>query len=292
MAEARREIVTALKYHRAAMKKAAAAAAAATSTGTSPQSPVEESSPVRSQEGKIKPRKIPKSSTTAERNRETPQSNFKCYNNNNLKNLCYDPSMMMMMNCSLPSWSSVEGNNNIVDIVLPEQTLGLNLNLQDFKNLDANLFSNSSVSVSGSTSTSIGRDQEQEGGGGGGGMHVAVGEEEMAEMRTIGEKHEMEWSDKMSMVKSAWWLRFMKMGKKQEEEDQEDQLEGFGYGYGDPFDQILEFPDWMNNGNENCFEEEQLMLNDYSQFFHHDHPSALPCMDIGEFEGMDGEWLA
>lgn len=72
-----------------------------------------------------------------------------------------------------------------------------------------------------------------------------------------------------------------RLGKKEEEEEEE--------GFGDPFHQILEFPDWMNNGNESCFQEQ--LLNDY-QFFHHDHPSALPCMDIGEFEGMDGEWLA
>ncbi|XP_023546423.1 uncharacterized protein LOC111805835 isoform X1 [Cucurbita pepo subsp. pepo] len=297
MAEARREIVTALKYHRAAMKKA--------EQELQPQTPLDPS-PARSHEAKIRPRKILKSSSIDRNRVYDSQTNFNTNSNNyyNLKNLSnYDPSM----NCSFPIWSlnsqSMEGDN-MMSIVLPEQTLGLNLNLQDFNNLEMNLFSNgNSVSVSGSgsgsgssssssPSLSIETDQEApnwtsesntSGGGSGGGLHVAVGEEEMAEIRSIGDKHEMEWSDKMNLVKSAWWLRFMKIGKKEEE--------GIGFGFGDEFDQILEFPDWMNNGNETCFQEQ--LLNDYCSNDHDDHPSsALPCMDIGEFEGMDGEWLA
>lgn len=314
MAEARREIVTALKFHRAAMKKAAAVAGE--QPQQQPQTPPE--TPARCQEGRIKPRKIPKSYQAPSSSTEKiiipanyPRNNF-AYDSNQ-KNFCY-PSFPSN---SFP-WSPFQINSQSVadnlDIALPEQTLGLNLNFHDFSNLDANLFANGTVSASSSSSSpslSIAIDQEAPhsisaasdaiesnigansgsggggggggdggGGGGGGGLHVAVGEEEMAEIRSIGEKHEMEWSDKMNLVKSAWWLRFMKMGKAEEEEEEEEGAGGGGGGgegfqFRHPFDQILEFPDWMNNGNERCFEEQ--LLNDYCshdyQFF---HDPALP----------------
>ncbi|KAF2304250.1 hypothetical protein GH714_028867 [Hevea brasiliensis] len=115
---------------------------------------------------------------------------------------------------------------------------------------------------------------------GGGGLHQVMDDEEMAEIRSIGEQHQMEWSDTMNLVTSAWWFKFLKTMDAGPEAKTEDD------GY-DPFDQLMEFPAWLN-ASDGCLEQH---FDDYcSQDYYH-YP-ALPCMDIGEIEGMDGEWLA
>ncbi|KAK9946789.1 hypothetical protein M0R45_012234 [Rubus argutus] len=108
---------------------------------------------------------------------------------------------------------------------------------------------------------------------GGEGLHAAMDDEEMAEIRSIGEQHQMEWNDTMNLVTSAWWFKFL-----QAEDDD---------GYHLPFDEAMEFPAWLN-ANEGSFQQH---LNDYYSADYFQDP-ALPCMDIGEFEGFDGEWLA
>lgn len=41
-------------------------------------------------------------------------------------------------------------------------------------------------------------------------LHPAMSEEEMAEIRSIGEQHGVEWSDRLSMAESAWWCSFLR----------------------------------------------------------------------------------
>ncbi|KAG6433220.1 hypothetical protein SASPL_104828 [Salvia splendens] len=52
-----------------------------------------------------------------------------------------------------------------------------------------------------------------------------------------------------------------------------------------PFDEVKEFPAWLI-ANESCLEVQHLHHPDFLQ------GSVLPCMEIEEIEGMDGDWLA
>ncbi|KAL2544706.1 uncharacterized protein Fot_13939 [Forsythia ovata] len=108
-------------------------------------------------------------------------------------------------------------------------------------------------------------------------LHPAMDDKEMAEIRSIGEQHQMEWNDTMNLVTSAWWFKFLKAMEISPEEKTED------YGLFSPFDEVMEFPAWLN-ANESC-------LNDYCSDDYLQDP-ALPCMEIEEIEGMDGDWLA
>ncbi|GLJ38489.1 hypothetical protein SUGI_0784300 [Cryptomeria japonica] len=40
--------------------------------------------------------------------------------------------------------------------------------------------------------------------------HVEMDEEELAEIRSLGEQHEMEWSDSVNLATSTWWFKFLK----------------------------------------------------------------------------------
>ncbi|KAG6770438.1 hypothetical protein POTOM_026120 [Populus tomentosa] len=112
---------------------------------------------------------------------------------------------------------------------------------------------------------------------GGAGLHQVMDDEEMAEIRSIGEQHQMEWNDTMNLVTSAWWFKFMKTM----ELDPEVKTEDDGCH---PFEQVMEFPAWLNANDQQHFNDH------FSQDYFQD--AALPCMDIEEIEGIDGEWLA
>ncbi|KAL5559576.1 hypothetical protein UlMin_035787 [Ulmus minor] len=317
MAEARREIVTALKFHRATMKQASEQ-----QQQQQQQQQQEQPQPVRPSqlpcfelEGKIKSR----------RNHRIYPSNTENYSNYlenmSYSNFSYQPppptpfSWPVSPICTLP----IDENLNFP---LPNQTLGLNLNFQDFNNIDTSLFHNSNspsfYSTSASTSSSssspasssspcvsVPTDQEIPSSAAisqmevelpaaadvidcsattssGGGMHAAMDDEEMAEIRSIGEQHQMEWNDTMNLVTSAWWFKFLKgMELGCPDVNSED------YDVFHPFDDAMKFPAWLNP-NESCFKQhfDDYCLDDYFQ------APALPSMEIGEIEGMDGEWLA
>lgn len=312
MAEARREIVTALKFHRAAMKQASEQQQQHQEPEQQPQLQqlLPQPHPYSEQEGMIKSRRNP---------RIYPSNSA-----NYLETLPYSSNFSHQYS-SVPnqfSWSSASRippppvYENFDFTALPSQTLGLNLNFQDFNNINTTLYHNSnsppfystsgsvsfsasasSPSSSSSPSLSIATDHELPGSSaavshmemeapavadttdsgittsGGEGLHAAMDDEEMAEIRSIGEQHQMEWNDTMNLVTSAWWFKFL-----QAEDDD---------GYHLPFDEAMEFPAWLN-ANEGSFQQH---LNDYYSADYFQDP-ALPCMDIGEFEGFDGEWLA
>ncbi|XP_024930399.3 uncharacterized protein LOC107420164 isoform X1 [Ziziphus jujuba] len=340
MAEARREIVTALKFHRAAMKQASEQQQG--QQQQQPQSPSMQpaQNPCAEQEsGRMKSRRNPRIYPSA-------TSNFSNY----LENLSYTPNFPHHHHHPSPNPFALSASPittlpvaENLNFTLPNQTLGLNLNFHDFNNIDTSLYHNSSSSsnnnnnnlsfYSTSTSNSVSSpssssspticaavDQEVPGSGsgaaiqmevgppvvgdglessatttsGGGGLHAAMDDEEMAEIRSIGEQHQMEWNDTMNLVTSAWWFKFLNTmelgGPNMKSEDDDD------YGY-HPFDEVMEFPSWLSaNENETCFQHH---FDDYCPEDYFQNP-ALPChcnfvkhsMDIGEFEGMDGEWLA
>ncbi|KAI4380304.1 hypothetical protein MLD38_006509 [Melastoma candidum] len=178
--------------------------------------------------------------------------------------------------------------------VLLNQPLGLNLNLQEFDNINTSLFrlydipsslySTDSSPVS-SSNANTQSDMESFSNGGAGKHHMATDDKEITEIRSIGEQHQMEWNDKMNLATSACWFNFLKeMNMEPQVLETED-----GSGY-QPFDQAveLEFPAWLNSAN-NCSQQhfdDCCLSQDYFQ------DTALPGMEIGEFEAIDEAWLS
>ncbi|CAI9094546.1 OLC1v1030306C1 [Oldenlandia corymbosa var. corymbosa] len=308
MAEARREIVTALKCHRAAMKQQQQQQQhhhhhkETELQQQPPLQPIQQLAP--EQEGKAKSRRNPRIYASQIPNNFTnyvdnsPCSAFVCPPNNH-------PSPYPW---SLPPVAPPLLPENL-NFALPNQTLGLNLNLQDFNKLDSCFYqtmsnpSNFSATSSSSTSSSpplsaevpcndavisqevvpplISANAESSMMNyGDSDLHHAVDDKEMAEIRSIGEQHQMEWNDTLNLVTSACWFKFLKAM----EIDPEEKAEEFGHH---PFDEVMEFPSWLN-ANESCLEQH---LSDYCTDDYMQDP-ALPCMEIEEIEGMDGEWLS
>ncbi|PIN12520.1 hypothetical protein CDL12_14857 [Handroanthus impetiginosus] len=292
MAEARREIVTALKFHRAAMKQASEKQQQQQMESKPEIQPFESSSHQLSleQEARLKSRRNPR----------IYASNSQICGNfptSYLDNFSYSPGF-----CSPYSWPIspiapppplIQENLNFA---LPTQPLGLNLNLQDFNNLDTTTFhystnpspiySSSSPSTSSATTeeipcmgaqTSVVAEVAEFADSG---LHPAMDDKEIAEIRSIGEQYQMEWNDTLNLVNSAWWFKFLKT---MEIGPGNQKAEDF---VSSPFDEVMEFPAWLN-ANESCLEH----VNDFCSDNYFQEP-ALPCMDIEEIEGMDGDWLA
>nr|GMD83799.1 myb-like protein P [Ipomoea batatas] len=149
---------------------------------------------------------------------------------------------------------------------LPNQTLGLNLNLHDFNNLDTTpYFSNNNPPIYPSYSyfpiedihctglsgvcpmvdkVNTGLINEPDSG-----LYPVMDDKEMAEMRSIGEQHQMEWNDTLNFVTSAWWFKFLKTMEIGPGEEQN----GEDYGCY-PFHEVMEFPAWLN-ANESCLSD-------------------------------------
>lgn len=112
----------------------------------------------------------------------------------------------------------------------------------------------------------------------------------MAEIRSIGEKHQIEWDDTLNLVKSAWWLTFLKTvefgnnKEMKEEEERDNSNNGDEYH---PFGEFMEFPAWLN-ANESFLQQhlDDCCPEEYWK------DTTLPWMDIGDIDGMDDEWLS
>ncbi|XP_076898501.1 protein AAL-toxin resistant 7-like [Bidens hawaiensis] len=220
MAEARREIVTALKFHRASMKQqeAATATAAVAAASNNHQSPPQSSF---NQERKTKTRPIlslhPPDTTTITANPYWPMFTF-----------APPPP---------PLPPSYLDNHNFI---LPSQPLGLNLNFQSFANLDTDIYHKPlSVYSSSSTSSSTPSSTSSPAFSGPPGnpnsstnLHQAMNADVMQETKSSGEQDQIE-----------WWCNFYK--SMEIEVNQEDK-----------YDQNMEFPPWLINANESsCLQQ-------------------------------------
>ncbi|XP_057810534.1 formin-like protein 20 [Salvia miltiorrhiza] len=199
MAEARREIVTALKLHRAAMKQ---------------------------QNQQIQPQPDQKSRRNPRIYASIADANFAQGNSPYYFSSCPAPPPPP------PPPPFLEN----LDLALPSQALGLNLNLHDFITASSSsIYSSSSPSTSSSPPPPA------------------------AAAAETGRGFE--------------FLNCVEIGGEDEREEEV---------VSSPFDEVMEFPAWLN-ANESCLQ-------------HVDHfcaqDSVLPCMDIEEIEGMDGDWLA
>lgn len=259
MAEARKEIVTALKFHRAAMKQASERQQQQQQQMESmSETQLFESSSHQlslEQEAKLKSRRNPRIYAS---NSSIPDTFPTSY----LDNFPYSSGF-----CSPYSWSMspiappppVQENLNFS---LPSQTLGLNLNLQDFNNLDStfqrntypsSIYSSSSPSTSSSPLSAATEETPCMGAPaevaefGDSGLHAVMDDKEIAEIRSIGDQYQMEWNDTLNLVNSAWWFKFVKaMEITPENQRGEDFVTC-------PFDEVMEFPAWLNtNANDYC----------------------------------------
>lgn len=251
MAEARREIVTALKFHRAAMKQA------------------------NEQQQHEQPPPPPSSNS----NPNIYQQNQPTFSN---------PSFTPFTYPSLPwSYSTLAPLPDIPDnlnLPLPNTPLGLNLNFQAFTNIDTPLYnsntlkdppllplsphSSSSSSYSYSSPSVFGMEAleaqtvalgacdpnidlgDQK-------LHLAMDEKEMAEIRSIGEKHDIEWNDTVNLVTSAWWSKFL------ETMEGEDSMEVGGF---QTFEEAVDIPSWLKDvsaGDANASHLLMQHLDDY-----------------------------
>ncbi|GFQ07477.1 hypothetical protein PHJA_002891800 [Phtheirospermum japonicum] len=290
MAEARREIVTALKFHRASMKQASDNKQEQQQSESRPEiQPASSHHLSSSKEAKLKSRRNPRiyASTSSFPNN---------YPTNYPDNFPYSSGF-----CSPYSWPvppitpPPQLFQENLNFTLPSQTLGLNLNLQDFNYFDSAAFhcgANPSSIYSSSTSSSplsattdeipfVGPPisvASEVADFGDSGLHHAMDDKEMAEIRSIGEQYQMEWNDTLNLVNSAWWFKFLK-AMELSPEDQKDGEDFMNY----PFDEVVEFPAWLNANEER--------VNDFCSGNYVQDPD-LPCMDIEEIDGMDGDWLA
>ncbi|KAG0501850.1 hypothetical protein HPP92_001922 [Vanilla planifolia] len=207
MAEARREIVTALKFHRAAMKQA-------TEQHKQEDQLLQKPTP---------PPPIPQASTQSE----------------DLKNDLVVDSFITPIVCPFsqfshcsPSWICPQITPiplyDTLNLPLPDQPLGLSLNYQAFPNIATSLVSNSSKthfpqpplvpSPPHSTSSQSSSESflspvtvslEARPNPPDPTLHPAMGDEEMAEIRLISEKHDVEWNDEVNWMTAARWSKFL-----------------------------------------------------------------------------------
>ncbi|XP_042031958.1 uncharacterized protein LOC121778641 isoform X1 [Salvia splendens] len=287
MAEARREIVTALKYHRAAMKKATERQQQQQQMEITSQTQVFGSSSHQfslEQEDILKFRRNPRFYAS---NSSIPDKFPSSYHDNFSQSPGFSsPYSWSISPIAPPPLPLVQENFNFT---LPSQTLGLNLNLQDFNNLDStflcstnhsSIYSSSSPSTSSSPLSATTEEIPCMGPPasaaefGDPGLHAVMDDKEIAEIRSIGDQYQMEWDDTLNLVNSAWWLKFLKA---MEITPENQSVQDF------PFDDVMEFPAWLN-ANDGCLQD----VNSDNYF----EDPALPCMDIGEIEGMGGDWLA
>ncbi|KAL5698345.1 hypothetical protein ACHQM5_029395 [Ranunculus cassubicifolius] len=303
MAEARREIVTALKFHRASMKQA------------SEQQQLQSQSKLQPNSLQSSPPPTPQSFHDQIYQTNTTQNNFPRYQENQSISpfSCPPPNPFSWPRSSVSSIPIAEN----INFPLPNQPLGLNLNFHDF-NLDSipyhynndnpSIYSYSSQTSSSSHTMSsieeedhshthphsimnmISPEESQtqmmanptDSGDTTGGLQTSICDNDMAEIRSLGEQHQVEWNDTVNIVDSAWWFKFASTMDEMKE-NKGDEEEGFNV-----FDEVMEFPDWMN-ANESSFLQQQLDSNSLEDYL---EQPALPCMVIEEIDGMDGEWLA
>ncbi|KAK1414122.1 hypothetical protein QVD17_29863 [Tagetes erecta] len=130
--------------------------------------------------------------------------------------------------------AEAEAASDLHSITLPNQTLGLNLNFQDFENLQSsNSFissSSSSSSLLSSTSSSAVMSRDD--------LHHAMDEDEIEKIKCLSEQYQMEWNDTMNVLMSTWWFEFLNTNI-----EIEPQGDNFDFEF-DVFDQVMEVPPW------------------------------------------------
>ncbi|ERN05534.1 uncharacterized protein LOC18433715 [Amborella trichopoda] len=322
MAEARREIVTALKFHRAAMKQ------------QNINSSQDSTAPLSSEtNNKIKSRRNPRIYPSSTSFPDYPIFSSSCSSlSSSTPCSSFSPSLSTSPPCFPWVSPTLCAPLTCNELPLPQQTLGLNLNLQQcynsfYCNNNPSIYSDpSSVFFNGvsetlqiidsspetlfsppvssdfsnfetppenpnpNSSTPL-RPSETVS------FHSAMDDAGMAEIRSIGERHEMEWNDTMNLVHSAWWLKFLnnlESGHENHGSSCNSSCSRNNRGEYELFEELMDIPAWLQDNAEHlgissvegcCLNH----LSDASDGFLQD--TTLPSMDLGEVEGLDGGWL-
>ncbi|KAG2299988.1 hypothetical protein Bca52824_036460 [Brassica carinata] len=216
MAEARREIVTALKQHRASMRQAA---------------------------------KIP----------PPPPQNL------------FSPPPPPPPPPDPFSWC-----NPHLNLLLPNQPLGLNLNFHDFNDFIQTSSSSSSSTSSSSSSSTIQN------------THIYSSPSPPPPTFATASDPAPHRLPVDNVGTSAWWSELMMKTAETEMVKSEEQVVVVEDDVFPKFNDVMEFPSWLNPTDEELFHPYDLTTH-YSS----SHNPPLSCMDIKEIEGMDGDdWLA
>ncbi|KAL6648013.1 hypothetical protein ACP70R_012237 [Stipagrostis hirtigluma subsp. patula] len=304
MAEARREIVTALKIHRASMRQA---------KEHQQQQQLMQLQLQQQQEVHV----VQEQSQAATR-ASAPMS-YASYSdylyNSPFAHFSAPSSYSSPINYHTPVAPMVNSEHNLDHclVPLPAQPLGLNLNFQGFNSVvgddtknstssfdppllqpspasSYSVYSSPSVTMAShdlsaitTENTSLVADAS---------LHRVLDDEEMAAIYSIGEQHDIEWSDTMNLVTSAWWSKLLESieGRGSSTVEQE-----AGRAASTMEDPLVDMTDWFSDSlgqgptKESNSNVPGMHLNDY---YHQDEDVSLPRMDIGEIEGWDAEWFS
>ncbi|CAN6289187.1 unnamed protein product [Urochloa humidicola] len=309
MAEARREIVTALKIHRASMRQ----------VKEQQQQQQQQQQLMQLQLQQQQEVHLLQEQSQAATRASAPMSYANSYSdylyNSPFSHFTSASSYSSPLTYQTPAAPLVNSEHNFDHLVpLPAQPLGLNLSFQGFNSFVGDDTKNSacsfdppllqpsptsSYSVYSSPSvtmashdlsaatmenTSLAADAS---------LHRVLDDEEMAAIYSIGEQHDIEWSDTMSLVTSAWWSKLL--------ESIEDKGNGTGGqeaggAANTTEDPLVDTPGWFGDNLGHEANEESSsnnvpgmhLMNNY----HQNVDVSLPGMDIGEIEGWDAEWFS
>ncbi|KAJ8501204.1 hypothetical protein OPV22_011756 [Ensete ventricosum] len=283
MAEARREIVTALKLHRATMKQA--------NEQQQQQQQQQQQNPSPSPTLELSPavlEELQQEMNEYRRNSRiyTPNYTFPNYAHNTKLSPFTYPSFSWIY----PPITRLSVSDDL-NSPFPNQPLGLNLNLQSFNNNDESFCNNlsrkpsiqpSSCSNSPATimssikipcisniscqASGVPLDPAPVS------LHPMMDDDEIAEIRLIGEQHDMEWNDKMNLMTSAWWSKYLKNMEDGLCEKEDPDEAGFQM-----FDEVFNMPSWLSNegdAKESCLFQPH-MNSDYNEDAYM-HDSAFP----------------
>lgn len=290
MAEARREIVTALKFHRAAMKQA---------NEQQQQNPPNHDplpSPSLEPNERMKSRRSPRIYPSNTHHPTTPSTFSNYLNNTSLTPFFHPPPPPATpFQWVSPPVAPLPLCDNL-NFTLPNQPLGLNLNFHDFNNIDTTFYqynnnhhhqsiytsypSSSSSSMSSSSTSSPSPslsctealsivDPPPNGS-----YHSTMDDEEMAKIRSIGDQHDMEWNDTLNLVTSARWFKFLKtMDSCPESNEERGDEEGFRW-----FDEVMDVPAWLTAGVVGDPSESYFLEQHLDDFYSEDmmQDAALP----------------
>uniref|UniRef100_A0ACD5Y823 Uncharacterized protein n=1 Tax=Avena sativa TaxID=4498 RepID=A0ACD5Y823_AVESA len=123
-------------------------------------------------------------------------------------------------------------------------------------------------------------------------LHRVLDEQEMAAIYSIGQQHDVEWSDTVNLVTSAWWSKLL------------ESIEGGGEGTSNTVNAGVEDAsstathtlDWFcgdvlgHQGTKGSDGGSDVLGVHRSD--HYGEDVSLPRMDIGEIQGWDAEWFS
>ncbi|KAL6878218.1 hypothetical protein ACP4OV_012388 [Aristida adscensionis] len=305
MAEARREIVTALKIHRASMRHA-----------KEQEQQQQQFMQLQLQQQEVQ---IMQEQSQAATQASVPMS-YGSYSSDYLYN---SPFPHFSAPCSYsspltyhtPAAPLVNPEHDLDHMVaLPSQPLGLNLSFQGFNSFAGDDNNNSAASsfdppllqpspassysvYSSPSATMASHDlsavnMENNSLAADASLHRVLDDEEMAAIYSIGKQHDIEWSDTMNLVTSSWWSKLL------------ESIEGRGNGAVDQEagetmntveDPLVDMTDWFSDalGHEATKESNSDVLGTHlGDYCHQDEDVSLRRMDIGEIEGWDAQWFS